>query len=56
MFPDNSTIDSGGLFYHSDSMVRGIDLSTVLKKFESLPGHEKVAVKLFLPHKSGFAN
>ena len=31
MFPDNSTIDSWGLFYHSDSIVRGIDLSTVLK-------------------------
>lgn len=31
IFPDNSTIDSWGLFYHSDSIVRGIDLSTVLK-------------------------
>ncbi|HEY1676957.1 MAG TPA: DUF333 domain-containing protein [Candidatus Sulfotelmatobacter sp.] len=31
MFPDNSTIDSWGLFYHSDNIVRGIDLSTVLK-------------------------
>ena len=31
VFPDNSTIDSWGLFYHSDSIVRGIDLSTVLK-------------------------
>ncbi len=31
VFPDNSTIDSWGLFYHSDSIVRGIDLSMVLK-------------------------
>ena len=31
VFPDNSTIDSWGLFYHSDNIVRGIDLSTVLK-------------------------
>ena len=31
IFPDNSTIDSWGLFYHSASIVRGIDLSTVLK-------------------------
>jgi putative hemolysin len=31
VFPDNSTIDSWGLFYHSASIVRGIDLSTVLK-------------------------
>lgn len=31
VFPDNSTMDSWGLFYHSDSIVRGIDLSTVLK-------------------------
>jgi putative hemolysin len=31
IFPDNSTIDSWGLFYHSDGIVRGIDLSTVLK-------------------------
>lgn len=31
IFPDNSTIDSWGLFYHSDAIVRGIDLSTVLK-------------------------
>ena len=30
-FPDNSTIDSWGLFYHSDNIVRGIDLTTVLK-------------------------
>lgn len=31
VFPDNSTIDSWGLFYHSDNIVRGIDLTTVLK-------------------------
>jgi putative hemolysin len=31
IFPDNSTIDSWGLFYHSASIIRGIDLSTVLK-------------------------
>jgi putative hemolysin len=31
IFPDNSTIDSWGLFYHSAGIVRGIDLSTVLK-------------------------
>jgi putative hemolysin len=31
IFPDNSTIDSWGLFYHSDSIIRGIDLATVLK-------------------------
>ena len=31
IFPDNSTIDSWGLFYHSDDIVRGIDLSTVLR-------------------------
>ncbi|HWY19716.1 MAG TPA: hypothetical protein VNX26_00765 [Candidatus Acidoferrum sp.] len=31
IFPDNSTIDSWGLFYHSAAIIRGIDLSTVLK-------------------------
>ncbi|MGA8762202.1 MAG: hypothetical protein WB562_04855, partial [Candidatus Sulfotelmatobacter sp.] len=31
IFPDNSTIDSWGLFYHSASIIRGIDLSTVLR-------------------------
>ncbi|MGA8866008.1 MAG: hypothetical protein WB510_03520 [Candidatus Sulfotelmatobacter sp.] len=31
IFPDNSTIDSWGLFYHSANIIRGIDLSTVLK-------------------------
>jgi len=37
VFPDNSTIDSWGLFYHSDSIVRGIDLSTVLKYSNPYP-------------------
>jgi hypothetical protein len=31
IFPDNSTIDAWGLFYHSAGIIRGIDLSTVLK-------------------------
>ncbi len=31
VFPDNSTIDSWGLLYHSNNIIRGIDLSTVLK-------------------------
>jgi putative hemolysin len=31
IFPDNSTIDSWGLFYHSAGIIRGADLSTVLK-------------------------
>ena len=31
IFPDNSTIDSWGLLYHSNNIIRGIDLSTVLK-------------------------
>jgi putative hemolysin len=31
IFPDLSTIDSFGLFYHSAGIVRGIDLSTVLR-------------------------
>jgi putative hemolysin len=37
VFPDNSSIDSWGLFYHSDSIVRGIDLSTVLKYSNPYP-------------------
>jgi putative hemolysin len=37
IFPDNSTIDSWGLFYHSASIVRGIDLSTVLKYANPYP-------------------
>ncbi len=31
IFPDESSIDSFGLFYHSAGIVRGIDLSTVLR-------------------------
>ncbi|HUI40403.1 MAG TPA: hypothetical protein VL523_00390 [Terriglobia bacterium] len=31
IFPDMSTIDSWGLFYHSANIIRGIDLGTVLK-------------------------
>jgi putative hemolysin len=31
IFPDNSTIDSWGLLYHSVGEIRGTDLSTVLK-------------------------
>lgn len=31
IFPDQSSIDSWGLFYHSADIIRGIDLSTVLK-------------------------
>jgi putative hemolysin len=31
IFPDNSTIDSWGLLYHSVGVIRGTDLSTVLK-------------------------
>lgn len=31
IFPDMSSIDSWGLFYHSAGIIRGIDLSTVLR-------------------------
>ncbi len=31
IFPDESSIDSGALFYHSAGIIRGIDLGTVLK-------------------------
>jgi len=31
IFPDNSTIDSWGLLYHSVGIIRGVDLATVLK-------------------------
>jgi hypothetical protein len=40
IFPDNSTIDSWGLFYHSDAIIRGIDLSTVLKFQNPYPKKE----------------
>jgi putative hemolysin len=38
IFPDNSTIDSWGLLYHSENIIRGIDLSTVLKYPNPYPG------------------
>jgi len=31
IFPDMSTIDSYGLFYHSAGIIRGKDLSKVLR-------------------------
>ena len=37
IFPDHSTIDSWGLFYHSANIIRGIDLSTVLKYANPYP-------------------
>jgi putative hemolysin len=37
VFPDNSTIDSWGLLYHSAGIIRGIDLSTVLKYKDPYP-------------------
>jgi putative hemolysin len=37
IFPDNSTIDSWGLLYHSVGDIRGIDLSTVLKYSNPYP-------------------
>lgn len=40
IFPDNSTIDSWGLFYHSAGIIRGIDLSTVLKYANPYPKTE----------------
>jgi len=40
IFPDNSTIDSWGLFYHSNNIIRGIDLSTVLRYSNPNPGKE----------------
>jgi putative hemolysin len=45
IFPDNSTIDSWGLFYHSDSIIRGIDLSTVLKYADPYDAKNKNAEK-----------
>jgi putative hemolysin len=41
IFPDNSTIDSWGLLYHSDSIVRGTDLATVLKYSNPFPATKK---------------
>jgi putative hemolysin len=40
IFPDNSTIDSWGLLYHSVNIIRGIDLSTVLKYPNPFPKKE----------------
>lgn len=40
VFPDNSTIDSWGLLYHSVDIVRGIDLSTVLKFSNPFPARK----------------
>jgi len=37
IFPDNSTIDSWGLFYHSANIIRGTDLSTVLQYSNPYP-------------------
>jgi putative hemolysin len=37
IFPDMSTIDSWGLLYHSDGIIRGTDLSTVLKYANPYP-------------------
>jgi len=37
VFPDNSTIDSWGLLYHSVNIIRGIDLSSVLKYANPYP-------------------
>ncbi len=37
VFPDNSTIDSWGLLYHSVGTIRGTDLSTVLKYSNPYP-------------------
>jgi len=41
IFPDMSTIDSWGLFYHSAGIIRGIDLSTVLKYANPYPPTKK---------------
>jgi putative hemolysin len=37
IFPDNSTIDSWGLLYYSAGIIRGTDLSTVLKYANPYP-------------------
>jgi hypothetical protein len=41
IFPDNSTIDSWGLFYHSAGIIRGTDLSTVLRYPNPYPKTKK---------------
>ncbi len=40
IFPDDSTIDSWGLFYHSAAIIRGIDLSTVLRYPNPFPAKQ----------------
>ena len=41
IFPDNSTIDSWGLLYHSVSIIRGRDLAAVLKYSNPNPAAKK---------------
>lgn len=41
IFPDNSTIDSWGLLYHSVGTIRGTDLSAVLKYANPNPAKKK---------------
>jgi putative hemolysin len=41
IFPDDSTIDSWGLYYHSAGIIRGIDLSTVLRYSNPDPKKQK---------------
>ena len=50
IFPDNSTIDSWGLFYHSAGIIRGTDLSTVLKYSNPIPRKQSGAGKEQRPH------
>jgi putative hemolysin len=44
IFPDLSSIDSFGLFYHSAGIIRGIDLSTVLRFADPFAKTHKGAV------------
>ena len=41
IFPDESSIDSWGLFYHSADIIRGIDLATVLKYPNPFPAKKE---------------
>jgi putative hemolysin len=41
IFPDNSSIDSWGLLYHSAGIIRGTDLSSVLKYANPFPPQKK---------------
>jgi putative hemolysin len=45
VFPDNSVIDSWGLLYHSASIIRGTDLSTVLRYANPFTADKKEAKK-----------